>query len=277
MSADPQALQELEIDLLLEAVHRRYGYDFRDYARASLRRRVRKLMLDEGVGTVSALLERVLHDADCLDRLVRTWTINVTSMFRGPGFFAAFREHAVPLLRTYPFVRVWIAGCASGEEVYSLAILLREEGLLARSRIYATDLNGEALERARDGIYDLGQMKEYTENYQRSGGTRSFSEYYTARYERVVFDPSLRDNVVFSRHNLVTDGSFNEFQAIVCRNVLIYFNRDLQDRVHRLFNESLCNLGILGLGSKETLRSTSVADSYGEIDRRNRLYQKGVG
>lgn len=276
MSAD-HALEEIEIHLLLEGIYRHHGYDFRDYAHASLRRRIRKLMVDEGVETISALQERVLHDAECLDRLIRTWTINVTSMFRSPGFFAAFRERAVPLLRTYPFVRIWVAGCSTGEEVYSLAILLQETGLQDRSRIYATDLNPRVLETARAGIFDLGHMKEYTENYQRAGGRRSFSEYYTARYDRVVFDPSLRDNVVFSRHNLVTDGSFNEFQAIICRNVMIYFNRDLQARVHQLFDDSLCNLGILGLGNKETLRTTAVAERYTELDRANRLYQKRAG
>jgi chemotaxis protein methyltransferase CheR len=274
MSADDRALVEIEIDLLLEGVYRHHGYDFRDYARASLRRRVRKLMAEEGVDTVSALQQRVLHEPGSLDRLVETWTVNVTSMFRGPGFFAAFREHAVPLLRTYPFVRIWVAGCSSGEEVYSLAILLREEGLEERSRIYATDLDASVLETAQAGIFALGQMKEYTENYQRSGGQRSFSEYYTARYDRVVFDPSLRDNVVFSRHNLVTDGSFNEFQAIVCRNVMIYFNRDLQHRVHQLFLDSLCSLGVLGLGGKETLRVSAVADRYEALDRRQRLFRK---
>jgi len=276
MSAERRALQEIEIDLLLEGIHRHHGYDFRDYARASLRRRVRKLMVEEGVDNVSALQERVFHDPDCLERLVATWTVKVTSMFRSPGFFATFREHAVPLLRTYPFVRIWVAGCSSGEEVYSLAILLREEGLLERSRIYATDLNTRVLETAQAGIFALGQMKEYTENYQRGGGKRAFSEYYTARYDRVVFDPSLRDNVVFSRHNLVTDGSFNEFQAIICRNVMIYFNRELQERVHQLFLDSLCSLGVLGLGSKETLRVSSVADRYEAIARRQRLFRKRI-
>jgi len=274
MSADPVDPQEIEIDLLLEGIRRQYGYDFRDYARASLRRRVRKLMFDEQLSTVSALQERVLHDPECLDRLVLSWTINVTSMFRTPAFFAAFREQAVPLLRTYPFVRIWIAGCSSGEEVYSLAILLREAGLLERCRIYATDLNTAVLERAQAGIFDLRHMKDYTENYQRAGGQESFSEYYSAQYDSAVFDPSLRENVVFSQHNLVTDGSFNEFQAIICRNVLIYFNRELQERVHQLFHDSLCNLGVLGLGSKETLRATSVVDRYTALDRANRLYQK---
>ena len=274
MSGEPTDLQEIEIDLLLDGVRRRYGYDFRDYARASLRRRVRKLVVDEGLDTISALQDRVLHDPDCLDRLVLAWTINVTSMFRTPTFFAAFRDQAVPLLRTYPFVRIWVAGCSSGEEVYSLAILLREAGLLDRCRIYATDLNPDVLERARSGIFPLRHMKEYTENYQQAGGERSFSEYYSARYDSAVFDPSLRENVVFSQHNLVTDSSFNEFQAIVCRNVLIYFNRDLQARVLQLFRDSLCNLGILGLGSKETLRATPVDDHYVTLDRTNRLYQK---
>ena len=276
MSAERAALEELELALLLEGIHRRYGYDFRDYARASLRRRVRKLMFDEGIETVSALQDRVLHDDDCLDRLVRTWTINVTSMFRSPGFFRSLRAHAIGHLRTYPFVRLWVAGCATGEEVYSLAILFREEGLSDRVRIYATDLEPGVLEVAKAGIYDLGHMKEYTENYQRAGGKRSFSEYYTARYDRVVFDPTLRDHVVFSQHNLVTDGSFNEFQVIVCRNVMIYFNPDLQERVHRLFLDSLCSLGLLGLGSKETLRAPSIAEQYEIFDRRNRLYRKIV-
>ncbi len=270
------ALREIELDLLLEGIRRRYGYDFRDYARASLRRRLRKLMADEGAATVSALQEQVLHDPDCMDRLVRTWTVNVTSMFRDPSFYAAFRDKAVPLLRTWPFARIWIAGCSSGEEVYSLAILLHEEGILDRCRIYATDLNAAMLDRARAGIFALRDMKDHTECYQRAGGQRSFSEYYSARYDGAVFDPALRRNVVFAQHNLVTDSSFNEFQAIICRNVLIYFNRDLQQRVHQLFHDSLCGLGVLGLGSKETLRFQSLVERYLALDATERLYQKRV-
>jgi chemotaxis protein methyltransferase CheR len=266
--------EEVEIELLLEGIYRHYGYDFRDYARASIRRRVLNGVRAEGLQTVSALQERALHDTACMERLLLALTVHVTAMFRDPGFYRAFREKVVPALETYPFVRIWHAGCSTGEEVYSLAILLYEEGLYERCRIYATDLSEAVLQTAREGIFPLGPMKENTENYVKAEGKAAFSEYYTARYDRAILRPSLRDNVVFAPHNLVTDGSFNEFNVIMCRNVMIYFNRDLQNRVHELFHKSLTRLGVLGLGKKESLQFTPHEGCYQALDEPERLYRK---
>ena len=267
-------LEQLEIELLLEAIHRQYGFDFRGYASASLKRRLHRRIRAEGLTTVSGLMERVLHDPSTMERLLLDLSINVTSMFRDPSFYAAFRERAVPLLRTYPFVRIWNAGCSTGEETYSLAILLHEEGLHDRTRIYATDINEAVLARARAGVFPLDKMQEYTQNYIRAGGKRAFSEYYVAAYGGARFQRSLVDNVVFAQHNLVSDRSFNEFNAIVCRNVMIYFDRPLQDRVHRLFYDSLATFGVLALGHKESIRFTELADRYDELDGQERLYRK---
>jgi chemotaxis protein methyltransferase CheR len=252
--AGTDAIEALELELLLEAVFRLHGYDFRDYARTSIRRRVANLMRDEGVRTISALQERVLHDRECFERFLNGVSVNVSAMFRDPEFFRAFRTHAVPLLRTYPFIRIWQAGCSLGEEAYSMAILLEEEGLYDRTRIYATDINEATLRRARGGIYPADVMQKYTQNYLQSGGRRSFSEYYTAGYDLAIVRPALQRNIVFSQHNLVSDGPFNEFNVILCRNVMIYFNRALQERTHALFHASLGMFGILGLGSRESLR-----------------------
>jgi chemotaxis protein methyltransferase CheR len=270
---DPE-LERLELELLLEAIHRRYGFDFREYASASLKRRVWRRLRAEGVESVSGLQERVLHDPAAMERLLLDLSINVTSMFRDPSFFRAFREKVVPLLRTYPFARVWNPGCSTGEETVSLAILLAEEGLTERTRIYATDINEEVLARARAGVFPLEKMQEYTQNYIRSGGTRAFSEYYVAAYDGAQFQRSLVDDVVFAQHNLVSDGSFNEFQAIVCRNVMIYFDRSLQEKVHELFHASLATFGILVLGHKESIRFTGFADCYEELDTDERIYRK---
>lgn len=267
-------LEKLEIELLLEAVFRCYGFDFRSYAFASVRRRIWKRAHAEGLGTISALQERVLHDAATMERLLRDLSVNVTSMFRDPGFYRAFRERVVPLLRTYPFIRIWHAGCSTGEEVYSMAILLAEEGLYDRTRVYATDINEAVLQQARTGIFPLERMQEYTQNYLRAGGRRSFSEYYTAAYDGALFLPVLRGNVVFAQHNLVTDRSFSEFNVILCRNVMIYFDRSLQNRVHELFYESLPMYGILALGSKESLRFSKYEDSYEALDPREKIYRK---
>jgi chemotaxis protein methyltransferase CheR len=223
---------------------------------------------------VSVSLDPVLHDGNSMERLLLDLSINVTAMYRDPGFYAAFREKVVPLLRTYPFIRVWHAGCSTGEEVYSMAILLEEEGLYERSRIYATDINEMVLQRARAGIFPLEKMQEYTENYIRAGGTRSFSEYYTAMYDGALFNSSLTRNVVFSQHNLVTDGSFSEFHVIFCRNVMIYFDRELQNRVHDLFYQSLVQLGILCLGNKETIRFTRYEDRYEALDLKEKIYRR---
>ena len=267
-------LEEVEIALLLEGVHRRYGFDFREYAPASLKRRLWRRIRAEGLETVSGLQERVLHDPACMERLLLDLSINVTAMFRDPQFFAALRERVVPLLRTYPFARAWVAGCSTGEEVYSLAIVLREAGLLDRVRIYATDINQEVLERAKAGVFPLDKMREYTQNYIRSGGERSFSEYYVAAYDGARFDPTLVEGAVFAQHNLVSDRAFNEFHLILCRNVLIYFERSLQDRVLQLFRDSLAVFGVLALGQKESIRFASVEDSYEELDPEQRLYRR---
>jgi len=267
-------LERIEIELLLEAIERHYGFDFRGYALGSLRRRLWRTAAEEGVQSISGLQERVLHDPACMERLLAGLSVNVTSMFRDPSFFVAFREHVVPLLRTYPFIRVWNAGCSTGEETYSFAILLEEEGLYERSRIYATDFNAEVVSRARGGEFPLERMQEYTQNYQRGGGTRDFSTYYSVESGLAKLDDRLTEHVVFAQHNLASDRSFNEFNVVLCRNVLIYFGRDLQRRVHRLFHDSLARFGVLGLGQKETLRFTDVEDRYEALDAREKLYRR---
>lgn len=267
-------LEQIEIELLLEGIHRRYGYDFRDYAPASLRRRVRRRMDGEKVETISALQDLLLHDPAVMERLLLDLSVNVTAMFRDPTFFRSFRQKVVPFLRTYPFSRLWVAGCSTGEEVYSLAILLAEEGLADRVRIYATDINQTVVERAKLGVFPLDKMQEYTQNYIRAGGTRSFSEYYVARYDGAQFARELVDGVVFAQHNLVSDGAFNEFNAITCRNVMIYFAQPLQARVHGLFYDSLSMFGVLALGQKETIRFSPHERAFEELDAEERLYKK---
>lgn len=263
-----------EINLLLDGVFRHYGYDFRQYAFASIRRRTMGRARAEGAKTVLELLDRVLDDQACMGRLLRALTIHVTSMFRDPQFYIAFREKVVPFLKTYPFVRIWDAGCSSGAEVYSLAILLAEEGIYDRCRIYATDLSEDILRDAKQGMFPLNSMKQYTENYQKAGGKASFSDYYSARYDHALFRPSLRKNIVFAQHDLVAGGSFNEFNVILCRNVMIYFNNSLQDRVHRLFYQSLARLGVLGLGQRESLRFSPHEASYEMVDAAQCLFRK---
>jgi chemotaxis protein methyltransferase CheR len=267
-------LERIEIDLLLEGIFRRYGFDFREYAPASLKRRLWRRIHAEGLESVSALQDRVLHDSACMERLLLDLSINVTAMYRDPTFYSAFRELVVPLLRTYPFTRVWNAGCSTGEEVYSLAILLLEEGLYDKTRIYATDINESVLDQARTGIFPLDKMQEYTQNYIAAGGKRSFSEYYTANYEGAMFARSLLENVVFAQHNLVSDRSFNEFHVIMCRNVMIYFDKPLQDRVHGLFYDSLATFGVLALGHKESIRFSPHEERYEKLDAEQRLYRK---
>jgi chemotaxis protein methyltransferase CheR len=273
LSYNPE-LERIEIELLLEGVFRHYGFDFRSYAYASIRRRLWKRTEAEGLSSISELQALVLHDSGAMERLLLDLSVSVTAMFRDPGFYQVFREEVVPLLRTYPFIRIWHAGCSTGEEVYSTAIVLEEEGLLERTRIYATDINDAVLQQARAGIFPLNRMQEYTENYIRAGGKRSFSEYYTAKYDGALFSPSLTRNIVFSQHNLVTDRSFSEFTVIFCRNVLIYFDRDLQNRVHTLFYDSLVMLGILALGSKESLRFSQYEPCYEKLHPREKLYRK---
>ena len=267
-------LEEIEVKLITEGIYHHYGFDFRDYSLPSLRRRIWKRVYAEGLSTVSGLQEKVLHDSGCMERLLLDLSINTTAMFRDPTFYLSFRQKVVPMLRTYPFVRIWHAGCSTGEEVYSMAILLQEEGLYDRCRIYATDINEAVLQRAKDGIFPLNSMQENTSNYISAGGKGTFSQYYTARYDYAIFRPSLRENVVFAQHNLVTDASFNLFNVIFCRNVLIYFNNTLQEKVQRLFLQSLEHLGIIGLGKKETLRYTGVSDYYDVIDEEERIYRR---
>jgi chemotaxis protein methyltransferase CheR len=270
-AADPEAA---DLQQLLETIYERYGLDFRDYAYSSLKRRVRRAVSEEGLAAIPELREKVLADPRAMSRLQAILTIHVTAMFRDPGVFLAFREKIVPVLRTYPFLRLWVAGCSTGEEVYSLAIVLHETGLLSRCRIYATDLSDRALDTAKTGIFPLAAMQEYTRNYQRSGGEREFAEYYTADNNFAVLRSFLRENVLFAAHNLAGDASFNEFHAIFCRNVMIYFNRALQDRVHALFYESLQTYGFLGLGRSETMRFSALENFYEPVAPRERLYRK---
>jgi chemotaxis protein methyltransferase CheR len=276
VGVDParEELERLEVELLLEAVYRRYGFDFREYAPASLKRRLWRRMMAEGLQTVTQLHDRLLHDPASMERLLLDLSINVTSMFRDPSFYVAFREHVVPALHTYPFTRIWCAGCSTGEEVYSLAILLEEEGLYDRTRVYATDINEQVLATAREGVFPLEKMKQYTQNYIRAGGKAEFSEYYVAAYEGARFSRSLIQNVVFAQHNLASDRAFNDFNVIVCRNVMIYFDKGLQTRVHGLFYESLETFGVLALGHKESVTFTPYADRYEVVEAAERIYRK---
>lgn len=267
-------LEEIEIRLLLEGVYQHYGFDFREYAEASLKRRVRQCIRDEQLTTISGFQEKVLHDPVCMERFLTTMSIDVTAMFRDPAFYVALRKKVVPLLRAEPLLRIWHAGCATGEEVYSMAILLREEGLYDKTRLYATDMNGAMLEKAKEGIFPLRAMKDYTANYLQAGGSRSFADYYIAKYDNAMFGPELRANMVWAQHNLVTDASFNEFHLILCRNVMIYFNKSLQARVHNLLYDSLAVTGILGLGSKESIRFTSHEADYEVVDDHQKLYRR---
>jgi chemotaxis protein methyltransferase CheR len=228
----------------------------------------------ERLNTISGLQEKVLHDPKCMKKLIADFTIQVTEMFRDPNFFKAFREKVIPVIRGYPFIRLWHAGCSSGEEIYSMAILLYEQGLYDKSIIYATDINEEALEKASAGVFPLEKMKIYTNNYLKSGGEQAFSEYYTATDKEATFHSFLRKNIVFAQHNLVTDGSFNEFNVIICRNVMIYFNKDLQNRVHQLFYESLSPYGFLGLGKREAIKFSIHEDCYQVVDGEEKIYHK---
>jgi chemotaxis protein methyltransferase CheR len=268
--------EEIELELLLEAVHRRYGFDFRDYAAGPLVRRLRRRALAEDVRSLSELQGLLLRDPACMERLLLDLSINVTAMFRDPSFFSALRSEVVPLLRAQPFTRIWCAGCSTGEEVYSLAILLREEGLYEQSRIYATDINEYALEAARAGIVPLERMQQYTESYIRSGGAHDFSEYYVAAYDAARFNADLLGNVVFAQHNLATDRAFSDFHLVICRNVLIYFDIPLQNRVIELFSDSLGASGILGLGRRETVAFSSAADRFQPLAAGERIFRKAA-
>lgn len=272
---DPELeLETLELELLLEAVAKHYGYDFREYTAAPLRRRIHRVMDAERVATVSALQDRLLHDERAFRRFVTELSVHVTTMFRDPAFYRALREKVVPTLHTHPFVRIWHAGCSTGEELHSLAILLHEEDLLERCRIYATDLSDDLVARAQTGALSLRSMRENASNYMRAGGRVDLSSYYRVAGESAVFSDMLRRNVVFSRHNLAVDRSFNEFQLIVCRNVLIDFDEPLRARVHALLHESLGRFGILALGMRESLQNMPVEAYYEPVDSDVRLYRR---
>lgn len=275
MSDEPASPREdLEIRLLLEAVFHRFHYDFRSYSMASLRRRLRQARVAFGVETITRLQERIVHDEASFAELLQYLTVQVSDMFRDPTFFRTLRESIVPVLKTYPSLKLWVAGCSSGEEVYSLAILLQEEGLLERTILYATDINPEALRKAEAGVYALERIAAFTENHRLSGARCSLSAYYTAAYGSAIFDRALVKRVVFSDHSLATDHVFSEAHLVTCRNVLIYFDRELQNRALGLFKDTLCRRGFLGLGSRETLQFSAHATAFRELSTEDRWYQK---
>jgi chemotaxis protein methyltransferase CheR len=265
---------DIELRLLLEAIYLKYHHDFRGYALASMRRRLKTALAAFQCTTLSQLQDRVLHDQDAFPRLFDFLTVTVSEMFRDPSYFRALRTHVVPVLRTYPSLKIWVAGCATGEEAYSLAIMLHETQLLDRSIIYATDINSRSLQIAEDGVYDASRLPGFSANYQEAAGETSLADYYTAHYGRAKFAGFLRERMVFSDHSLATDSVFAEVQLVSCRNVLIYFNRELQDRSVGLFHDALCRKGFLGIGAKESLRFTSHAQSFSDVAAADRIYQK---
>lgn len=267
-------LLDLEIKLLMEGIFQVYGYDFREYAEASLRRRMTQWLSGSGFATLSQAQSQLLRDPALFEKMLRGITVNVSEMFRDPSFFKALRELVVPHLKTYPFVKIWHAGCSTGEEAYSMSILLQEEGLKGRFRIYATDIDAEVIRKAQEGIYPLQDLQRFTRNYQQAGGTASFADYYTARYDRAIISASLRENLVFAVHNLAVDADFGEMNMILCRNVMIYFNPSLKNKVLGLFHNSLAPGGFLCLGSKESLEHRDVAARYDEIRPRSQIYRK---
>lgn len=271
---DLQTIRDEDVEVLLLDLHRKHGYDFSDYSRASIKRRLNRLASIDKFTSFAEMRYRLIHDDFYVRRFIEEITVNVTEMFRDADFFKYLRLHILPTLGTYPFIRVWIAGCASGEEAYSIAILLKEANLLHKSIIYATDLNPRVLEKAKSGIFPVRLIKQYSENYLSSGGYEDFSSYYSAKYDVVIFNEALRKKIVFSTHNLVSDSSFNSFQLILCRNVLIYFNIHLQSRVFDLMDKSLDNLGYLALGTKETLRFAGISNKYKQITPKEKIWRK---
>ncbi|HLG40409.1 MAG TPA: protein-glutamate O-methyltransferase CheR [Chitinophagaceae bacterium] len=265
---------EIELSLLLEAIYQKYGYDFRQYSEAHIRRRIMNRLALSTLVNISELQNKVLHDELFASQLLQDLSIVVTEMFRDPDFYKFLRERIIPVLKTYPFIKIWHAGCATGEEAYSMAIILKEEGIYDRATIYATDFNQHALDQAKEGIFSSERIKEYTINYQKAGGKESFSDYYTSKYDRVIMDQSLKKNTVWANQNLVTDSVFAEAHLILCRNVLIYFNKDLQNRVQKLFFDSLVNGGILCLGTKESLRFCDFEPLYMEMDKKQKIFKK---
>jgi chemotaxis protein methyltransferase CheR len=272
--ATKEDIEQIEIDLFLEAIYQILGYDFRNYMQGSVKRRVRHILAKSGCHRISDMIPMVLHDEDFAQKVAHEFSITVTEMFRDPDFYRSVRNNVLPYLKTYPFIKIWHAGCATGEEVYSLAIILQEEGLYDRATIFATDFNEAILEKAREGIYEIKEIRQHTANYHKAGGTQSFADYYHAQYESAIINPSLKNNITFASHNLVTDGVFGEMHLIFCRNVLIYFDRPLQNRVLSLFSDSLNYGGFLCLGSKETVEFSEANVHFKAIDERFKIYQK---
>ena len=269
-------IENLEVKLLVEAIFERYGYDFRHYSQASLKRRIYNFMSKMNFIKPTEIILQLLYDRTLFESLIYNLSVPVTEMFRDPFVYKAIRGKIVDILKTYPFVKIWHAGCATGEEVFSMAILLKEEGLYGRTQIYATDFNNEALEKAKKGIYPVESIKEYTANYQKSGGKESFSKYYHSKYDSVIMDQELMKNIVFANHNLSTDSVFGEIHFVMCRNVLIYFDQTLQNRVLKLFYDSLANQGIICLGTKESIQFSDFQDRFSVVDKKGRLYRKKV-
>jgi chemotaxis protein methyltransferase CheR len=270
---EPSLIKDDEVDILLNDILELYGYDFTQYSKASIKRRINRICLLDKFASFAELRYQLKNHPSYLQRFVQEITVNVTEMFRDPQFYKVLREEILPHLGTYPFIRIWLAGCSTGEEVYSLAILLKETNLFHRSILYATDINPEVLEKARDGIFPISYMKAYSENYILSGGKKDFSSYYTANYNYVRFNDDLKDKMIYATHNLASDRSFNEFQLIICRNVLIYFDKDLQAKVFKLFDDSLESLGFLALGSKETIRFSTLEKNYKQY-KTEKIYRK---
>lgn len=269
-------IEDAEVEMLLNDVLGRYGYDFTSYSPASVRRRINRLFAIDQFKSFGEFRHRVLHDDRYIRRFVQEITVNVTEMFRDPLFYKLLREQVLPVLATYPFIRIWHAGCSTGEEVYSMAILLKEAGIMHKSLLYATDINPSVLDSVVKGIYPLRNLKQYSENYILSGGKEDFSSYYTAKYDLAKLDDELRSKMIVSTHNLVSDSSFNEFQLIICRNVLIYFNKALQDRVLELFDASLEERGFLALGSKEQVKYSSIGKKYEQLDGKEKIWRKMI-
>lgn len=266
--------EKIEIDVMLQAIYQKYGYDFRNYAKASIRRRILRSLSQSGLKTISEMLHKILYDKEFFETLLLNLTVNVTEMFRDPSLFKTIRNILIPEMANYPFIKIWHAGCSSGEEVYSMAILLEEEGISEITRIYATDANEAVLAKAKKGVFPIGKMKDNTRNYREAGGLAPFVDYYSARYDHVTMDNTLKKNISFADHNLVTDSVFGEMNLIMCRNVLIYFNRELQDRVIGLFSESLCSGGFLCLGSKESVRFSKYSDDFEDVVENQKIYRK---
>ncbi len=271
---DTLETENIEVELLLDAIYKKYGYDFRGYARASIKRRIKHRLGLSGFKTISDMQRELLYDQEFFHTLLQDMTINVTEMFRDPTFYKTLREKILPELAKVDIIKIWHAGCSSGEEVYSMAILLKEAGLYEKTRIYATDFDEAILAKAKEGVYPVDSLKAYTKNYKEAGGLESFADYYSARYDLVLIDKSLKENIHFTDHNLVTDSVFSEMNLVICRNVLIYFKRELQDRVFKLFKESLCQGGFLCLGSKETIRLSVHSEAFEDVNRQEKMYRK---